>query len=183
MKGSAALFVAVLGIFLLTVVAFAEQIVELDLDGVLGNGPDTIDVAVGAEVDVDVWLLGGNPLFSFDLVLCNPGGTVEYQGTEYHAPPAWTVYPPEFSQIDCVRILGVDWSYEPFGQPAHTATITYWTTTEDAFAVIEVDSENSEVIYADLSLAPIDSTVRAHIRIGPTATECPTWGSIKKLFR
>jgi len=183
MNGSAAFFLAVLGIAFLTSSAFAEQIVELDLDGVLGNGPDTIEVAVGAEVDVEVWLLGGIALFSFDLTICNPGPTLIYQGMEYHAPAGWTVYPPEFPQVGCVRIVGVDFATIPFAQPAHAATITYLAVVEGVLAEIEVDTVSSWVTDFYLQPVPIDSTVIARIRIGPTAADRPTWGSVKQMFR
>ncbi|MFH1279185.1 MAG: hypothetical protein ABIK65_12495 [Candidatus Eisenbacteria bacterium] len=63
--------------------ALAEQIVELDLDGVPGNGPDTAYVSGGSAVPVDVWFRGGDTFIGLQVDICNPDDGLAFESVEY----------------------------------------------------------------------------------------------------
>ncbi len=161
----------------------AEQIAELDLDGIFGNGPDTISVQLGAGVEVDVWLAGGDPLSGFQIVVCNADGSLQFESVEYDTRPGWSDYPPAYPSPYCVSITAVDPATIPLPQPDMVATMTYTAVMEHPLAELTVNKDSSSVLYSDLMPGQIDVAVDAFIQIGATGTEIFTWGSIKGLFR
>jgi len=174
--------IALVAVLLVASGTAAEQIVELDLDGILGNGPDTVAVLVGDDVPVDIWFIGDNGLLGWTAVICNPDGALEFQEVVYHTPDYWVQEPPSFPLPGCVELYssgGIEW--EP--QPLHGATITYHAAVDQAIGELVVNIEMSFYLDTYLNYGPPDGSVPAFIRIGPTAADRPTWGSVKRLFR
>lgn len=135
--------VVLLGIVLAATVSPADQIVELDLDGVPWNGPDTVDVVGGDSVDVDVWYDGPCPMESWVVVVCNPDQNLSYITSTYSpaVPSAWTKSPPEFPSPDCVRLIATDFTFGCIAmqQPVRVATITYQAAVDNSIGNLDID--------------------------------------------
>lgn len=159
--------------------------VEIDLDGELGNGPDTMEVAVGDFVDASIWFVGGeDAAMSFNTIIC-ADSALDYHSTVYETPSCMTTYPPEFPLPDCVSLAATDFCFSCYYQPFELATVTYQAITEDFPVALEVDLANSSYFSCEIfeSVTP-DSTVDAYVRILPTtSTGRSSWGSVKALFR
>ena len=104
----------------------ADRIAELDLDGVIGNGPDTIDVAPGALFEVEAWISEGCGLNSIVLVFCDDG-YLEFVDAEHNCVPAWTCDPPDTTLFPgCVHMFAADFTFGCVGffPPRRFATLT-----------------------------------------------------------
>jgi len=163
--------------------AYGIPSVELDLDGTVGNGPDTVSVNPGDPVSIDVWITGiGEPLVFFNVHVCNPGGELAFQSGSYSVPAAWYTEPlvetascvemaawdPDFITVMPIPRLVGDLVYQ-VSQPGTTADLTF------GYAVFEDQSFMGGTFQA---------TIGATVLIGgPTPVESPSWSSIKQLFR
>jgi len=170
--------------------AAGEHVAELDLDGVIGNGPDTIDIEPGALFEVDAWITEGCGLNSIGLVFCNEDGYLDFVDAEYNYLSSWTHNPPDTMYVSgCVRMVATDWTAGCVGffPPRRFATLTYLTADESAVSHLEIDGENSGWFGPCFCDPPytgyFENTTGAVIRIGSTETRTDSWGSIKTLFR
>lgn len=170
--------------------AVATEMVELDLDGVLGNGPDTLAVAAGDFVPVNVWFVGDGSLLAFDMYICNPEGAMVFLELAYLTPGTWTNEDPEEAPGGCVKFFSLDMGFDGMGQPAGVATATYWAAADNAIAEVAV-GDGTEFLAllpgGGIASGAIDGSVSAFVRIGdpgsPTGTRETTWSSVKGLFR
>lgn len=163
--------------------AGADQWLELDLDGVLGNGPDTLEVGLGDVVEVDVWLSGGRTLMGFDLIVCNHDAVLDFQSAEYHTPGTWGDEPALETGEGCVGVATWAYAAEFLDQPVMPVTLAYWAVQDKAVAFLDVEAESSMVWYEDYSSSYITNGVGAYVRVGSVATSSSTWGMVKQLFR
>jgi hypothetical protein len=74
--------------------ALGEAYVELDFDGIVGNGPEYNHcIDFGSYHLVDVWLLGDIPIRGFRISICNPSGCLDLLQSQYSVPAGWTTHP------------------------------------------------------------------------------------------
>ncbi len=182
-RSSIRLIVAAGLLLLLADVVVAEQAAELDLDGILGNGPDTTSVPLGTTVEVDVWLVGGDPLWGFQIMVCNADGNLQFESVVYNTSPSWTNFPPEFPSPNCVTITAADFTSDPLPQPDMVATMIYTAIVDHSLAELSVDKDSSSVLYQDIVPRQIEVSVDAFVQIGAIGTNQSTWGNVKTLFR
>ncbi|MFH1276820.1 MAG: hypothetical protein ABIK65_00345 [Candidatus Eisenbacteria bacterium] len=160
-----------------------EYSVELDLDGVIGNGPDIESALVSDLVYVDVWVFGPGPLFAVGLTICNLDGALEYEGAAGNLPPGWIMTPLLPPGI-CFDIGAIDISFtSPVALPWLFFTVTYHAAVDDAYGHIIVDLEQSGWMDSGFQSGVFSDFVGAGVRIGATSTDRSSWGSVKSLFR
>lgn len=172
----------VLAAALLATASFAfGQLCELDLDGVVGNGPDFIVAEVSDYILVDVYMTVGPMTQSVGCNIGNFDGSLEYQGTEYFLP-SWGVVAPAPGEV--LAIQGTDWSMAALidmSAPYKVATLTFHAAVDcsvDDLVVIDgggFDAMNGTVNFTEL--------VGCTVQIGTSATEESSWGAVKGLFR
>ncbi len=156
---------------------------ELDLDGVVGNGPDTIQVAVGEIISVDVWVLGPTPIISAGITLCNIDGALEFQGAASNLPATWTVS-PMWVPGPCKSLSATDFSFSnPVSLPRLFHTFTYHAAVDQALASIRLDLNLSGWMNSSLESGLFSSSVDGSVQIGSTGISRIGWGKIKSLFR
>lgn len=163
----------------------ADMIVELDVDGQFGNGPDTLIVSQGDSLIVDVWIEGdgfGQSFGSFGVYIVD-NGALTLTGGEI-IPPSWSPLVPISETGDTVIVA----AYDPFlvglpGPSEHAASLVYEVAAESGIGSLEVDLTRS--LYAvDFSFASFDGSVGAHVEIqGTSAAGESSWGNVKQLFR
>jgi hypothetical protein len=73
--------------------SWGEWYVELDADGVWGNGPDEIYAEYGAYHDVDVVAHGEGPIRAFKVTICDHHQGLALQQVTYLTPEGWTTVP------------------------------------------------------------------------------------------
>ncbi len=162
----------------------ADMIVELDLDGQLGNGPDTIAVSPGDSIAVDVWIKGdqfGGFFWSFGCYLID-SGVLDLIDAEVF-PLTWTPLPITETG-DTVFVSAWDpWLSGVPGPTLQAASVTYEVAAESGFGILKTDlSRSFYMIYG--FTATFDDYVGAHVTIqGTTGIEESSWGDIKQLFR
>jgi len=160
---------------------------ELDLDGVLGNGPDTAWVSQGECFDVDVWATGeGRGLYLVQATVCNVDEALDWCG--------WEVGPiaEECMLIDtlttvsgpCVTVLGNGgFLFCATSPPFLFATMTYMAAGDEVLASMTIDLGNSIWIDDAYTIGSFVDGISAFVQIGTTAVVESSWGSIKNLFR
>ncbi|MBM3321533.1 MAG: hypothetical protein FJY73_12745 [Candidatus Eisenbacteria bacterium] len=159
--------------------------VEVDLDGQLGNGPDTVVVGAGDSVTAEVWIEDHDGMIIYLLVrLCNHDRYLSFTSGTYMLWGTWEGQ-PIVADSECVTFEAITFS-EP-GPPAyHVGSATYTAAVEGATAELSVDLEGSLYCNGELVCDQFAYAVRAYVRVEPgepTASEQPTWGTIKGLFR
>ncbi len=170
--------------------AFADSLfVELDIDGIVGNGPDCDTFHVGELIDVDIWFRGERLLIGGAVRLCyssNPSGpSLTNFGFQFNVPSSWgtDVQPPsgscfanQYSATSGFPLfpIALDWKW---GTNAYLAI-------GNSTCIFTVDPPASG--WADtLGVSGLfDSVVTAKVVvIGATATESASWSDLKSLFR
>ncbi len=180
-----AITVALLGmVFAGFAAAQNQSSVELDLDGVVGNGPDNVFVSVSDYIDVDVWLTGDpHPLVVVSIGICNVDGSLEFQGFQYAFGLPWTVYPPEIDG-SCAWI----WAFDPSFMsgtmtPILFGTATYHAAVDGSLDDLTISSDSAWLGFYGYTYFFTDN-VGASIQIGGvTSAEESSWGGVKSLFR
>ncbi|MBM3320383.1 MAG: hypothetical protein FJY73_06875 [Candidatus Eisenbacteria bacterium] len=170
------------------VLARTNAAIELDLDGVLGNGPDTIEAFIGEDVRLDLWWVGDLPsprIMVAASTVCSPGDALVYVATEYHLPAYWESYPPDFPSPGCVSLATytINW-FGCIEWPFCHATITFRAAAEGSIAELASDVAGS-VLMTCTSWTYYYAAwpSKAYVRIGSTETESSSWGSLKRLFK
>ena len=106
-----ALAVALLGAVFAGFAMAQPYSIELDLDGIQGNGPDVLAAEVSDYIAVDIWINGaGLPLISSNLTLCNHDGSLEFQGYVDNIKPnyaTWVITDPVIIG-NCVLLQATD---------------------------------------------------------------------------
>jgi len=164
--------------------ARAEQIAEVDLDGVMGNGPDTVEVSTGDLVQVDLWLANGPDLIAFDCVVCEPLGILAFQNAQYHTVGGWIDMSPAILGSGCTELGSADYGNSPIQQPWAIVSLFYSVTASEGFGEIAVDTTNTTLWYSGITQGTVDVAVSSFVRVSPTtSTVQRTWSSIKSFFR
>jgi len=169
--------------------ALAEQIVELDLDGVMGNGPDTVEVEAGDLLSVDVWFRGEPALLAWWVTICHPDGGLVLCDYEDYIPDSWTLTPLHAPFPDCDAAGATNFNFDclVMWQPTRVLTIVYQAGSAGGPTSLVVDELESgwldPCVSDQLDWATVDDVIGATVLVGTTDTESPNWGSVKKLFR
>ncbi len=162
----------------------ADMIVELDLDGQIGNGPDSLYASLGDSLIVDVWIQGdgfGNGFWFFGCVILDNGALDLVEGDILLSLP-WTPLPITETG-DTVLVSAFAQVPGLPGPLLHAATLIYEVAAESGFGNLDVDLTNSFYMIWNFT-ARFDNYVGAHITIqGPTGIEESSWGEVKNLFR
>lgn len=165
--------------------AIGNAVVELDLDGQFGNGPDTLYSSPGDTVEVNIWYVDAW-LQSFCVSLCSPENLTYV--TSYPGPSAGSqspICPVTDPPENCQRFTGGYFAI-CCPDPGHIYSVLYEVVETQGSGGIDVDLESS--CYGEPSMfADRDQSFAGFIGavvIGePTATDEATWGTIKTLFR
>jgi len=184
-------YVILLLVFFMAAPAMAQDrnlMVELDLDGVTGNGPDTILVAPKDSVVVDVWVVwegeaqhagwDGFQIFIVD------NGHLDFVDAELLMPSHWV--PGTISESgDTVWISAFDFIFSGSPDPPQQVFIVlYQASLESGIASLGVDLEWSNWSATWGPLVAFTGYVGATVVIDePTSTEQTSWGGVKRLFR
>ncbi|MBM3321750.1 MAG: hypothetical protein FJY73_13890 [Candidatus Eisenbacteria bacterium] len=163
----------------------AEMLVVLDMDGELGNGPDSVFVEPQDSIAVAVWLVGdllGADFYGFAVFVVD-NGPLAFLGGEILTPAPWVSDLSENG--DTVSIVAMHPTLG--GSPEGTflvAILQYVAAAEETLGELGVDLARSGFAVDFGPTCFFDDFVGAKIMIGGnTATEQPTWGAIKTLFR
>ncbi len=157
----------------------AQTYVELDIDGVLGNGPDDAMAVAGDTVRVDVYLHHDEFFCAVTVVMCHTAA--DCLGATYHAN--WPSFPPVITD-SCVTLSSS--GAGTFCEPLLTPPVYYasaWYVVEACPAVVEVRDNQSfwvDIVFADGNFA---GSVPAWPCVETTGTEGGSWGEIKRLFQ
>ena len=164
--------------------AFPENSIEIDLDGVLGNGPDTLLAAVGDTVEADIWIVPAPPpgrfLILFVIPVCEQGGGLTFESGTVQVD--WdTVFVA--TAESCASFGGYDLSFDILDTPPFLAASSRYVVTGASSSHLSVDLENSEWDDDDFDIRQFDSFVGAVVQVNTTATTSVRWGQLKELFR
>ncbi len=164
-------------------IALAQPTIELDLDNVLGNGPDVAVAIVSDYITVDVWVVGSAPsnLISANVTLCNLDGSLEFQGYAYAV--AWTNTAPQVNP-PCVLLQSTDFAFVGLAIPFLHGTATYHAAVDNSLDDLTIDGNQSGWFsyYGGTGLFNTGN-VGGSVQIGGSATEESSWGAVKGLFR
>ncbi len=157
--------------------------VELDLDGQMGNGPDTLSASIGDYIRGDIWVLGPTPILSFGFTLCNLDGSLEHQGSVSNVPATWTVSTTGLPG-HCMDLTATDFTFsDPVSLPWLFHTITYQAAVDQTLASLQIDLNLSGWLNTSLESGFFSSSVGGSVQIGSTEVYGTEWGKIKSLFR
>jgi hypothetical protein len=171
----------------------AQFRVELDVDGFIGEGPDTLDVDVGTLVAVDVWWVCDEPreLLFMETVICDSGGGLEYASYEYQldqCQPGIATWTPQFPEPNCVLLRSqylesakqMMWCMTPVLQ----ATLVYRAADDRGIQRLSVDEGHSMCVDSGFDTYYAEGSIGAVIRVGEETSITGTrWGTVKQLFR
>lgn len=166
-------------VLLLSQLSAAEPYVELDLDGVLGNGPDVGTALPDDTVEVAVWLHHDMRFCGAVVTLvseCAHADSVklgDYDG--YYNPPA---IGPDTTTIAWYGFSFCEPLIEP---PVYFASIFY--VADECPCSVNLSEENSWWMDIQFNSGVFTDTPAAVLCDGSIGTEPVTWGTIKKLFR
>ncbi|RPJ43283.1 MAG: hypothetical protein EHM19_08990 [Candidatus Latescibacterota bacterium] len=91
----------------------AATFLELDFDGVVGNGPDYAFGVIGDYITGNLWLVEdvylteAQEISAFDLGICEYEQELQFEAAEYFVPAGWGSLPVEGDL--CVRV----WAWDP----------------------------------------------------------------------
>lgn len=189
----------------------AAVFLELDMDGVVGNGPDFVFHEVGSYFTADLWLIGDPPLSvsGFDLHLCNPDQCLEFQEMQYFVPVGWASSPveggacihaaawdPDVTAVEEESWGGVKALFRegggaskttsralPITLPARVGTITYQAVVDMCLSELILDS--GQVTLSDGTTVPFENVglVVGVVAIGTIEASGTAWGALQGLFR
>ncbi len=161
----------------------SEYVAELDVDGQLGNGPDTVSVGVGQEIWTSVWLHGPQGLFGFEVVVCNPDHSLQYASATYNVPESWTM-PPGWPPYGCGDLWAIDFTFsQPIALSWKIGEVRFVAALDQSLAILNVILEESGWLSTGYATGHVDDYVGAVVQVGSTATDESSWGAIKTLFR
>jgi hypothetical protein len=160
----------------------AQYVVELDLDDLVGNGPDTVSVGFADDLWVDVWLHGPEALVCFGVTVCNFDAHLTYSGLSYNLPESWSEVVDGFPTPGCYVMAATDFGLiQPLSLPWMVGTMHFVAAEDRSLGVLS----GAETGWSSIGggSGSFDSYVGAVVQIGSTGAEDSTWGSIKRLFR
>jgi len=157
-------------------------VVELDLDGIFGNGPDLWMPANGDSVDVDVILYGDPPpanICSF-LISIRATGGVECVRCSYRTPAGWRTALPRNG--DAMVLQGMDPTFlSPLPIPAVLATLTLRAGASPSGSGLFIDDSSWYATATGNHIHPaVDGGA---IEIDALSSRDASWGVVKDAFR
>ncbi|MBN1826969.1 MAG: hypothetical protein JW958_11960 [Candidatus Eisenbacteria bacterium] len=164
--------------------AFGAGTCELDLDAVVGNGPDFIIAEVSDYIVVDIYMMVPGVEYgqSIGCIVGNFDGSLEYQGCVYHTPPSWAAVPPAVGEE--ITVQATSWGGTDllnFNTPILVATLTFHAAADCSVDDLVVISGG--VFDMMLGQVDFDVLIGGTVQIGTSATEEASWGAVKGLFR
>ncbi|MFH1279384.1 MAG: hypothetical protein ABIK65_13515 [Candidatus Eisenbacteria bacterium] len=172
--------------FLIPSSGSANPLIELDVDGIPGNGPDTIQVGLGETFEVGAWIHpDNNGLLAAAIRLEDAEGAFHFQDIQFYPPEGWESV---LYHVDSVTVVfGVEWRppYSCLYSPWKIAVLTFQSMTDQDCGTLIVQDWGSGCALCDIwdcewAVPSVEPTVCTGI---PTGTEGTTWGRVKKLFR
>ena len=168
-------------LLLLPALSFGENLIEVDLDGVFGNGPDTLTVPQGTPVTITIWFDGDVLLLAFAVAACGLDSAnvalAEHLST-------WWINNIPLNANGCVLFVAstIDILYLPL--PSAVAEITYVANLDPGVYPIEIDPLQSYWYDNSLNEVTIDSFIPGYLLVTEaTSTSVGSWGDVKNLFR
>ncbi|MFH1279385.1 MAG: hypothetical protein ABIK65_13520 [Candidatus Eisenbacteria bacterium] len=164
----------------------ANPLIELDVDGIPGNGPDTIHVGVGETFDVGAWVYpDNNGLASAAVYLEDAEGTFLFEDIQFFPPEGWVSY---LVYTDSVTVLFAVGTMPPLScifSPWRIAVLTFRSMVDEACGTLIVQEGVSSCIWCNIfDCEWVVPSIEPTICVGaPTSTAGSTWGRVKKLFR
>ena len=162
--------------------ASAQYTVELDLNGVVGDGPDVVEAEVSDYIDVDVWMHGPAMVLSMGADICNYDGSLEFQGYTSNSPSGWTDNTVTANYPPCLTVQMTDFGFmAPVPLPYMMGTLTF-------HAAVDHSTDDLVVISGGwfsegFGSGACDVLIGGTVIIGGSATEESSWGAVKGLFR
>lgn len=157
---------------------------ELDADGVLGDGPEHRQYALGDTVAVDCWMMGAATVRAWGVTVCPLTPALRFLDATYNLPEDWSGSPPS-PYIGCTTLAGSRHSDGvPLTLPHRAGTYRYLVVEDDVYTGLEVDPSNSA--WLDENGSTSGSFLGAgglKVRVGRPITKPSSWGSTKALFR
>ena len=173
---------------LLTSLISAEPYnIELDFDGILGNGPDVVSAQPGDTLAVDVWCMGtGSPIWDINLYLCTKPDQLSF--AKFQNATAMSMPPPIDQGDGCWNVIGVDYA-SGFVPPFLYGIASYTVASDNMCDWIDVDPALSFWSNLNFTVGLFENNTPAGVLVN-TAEDCFTtgtreshWGEIKTLFR
>jgi len=160
--------------------------IEIDLDGIVGNGPDHKQVEMSDMVSADVWILGPPAdAVVVGAILCNDDLSLVYQSCVYNLPGgAWFgVAPTAGPQI---TVQAQTFAPPPvMTLPWKLCTLVYHAAIDKTVDTIYSDATGG-LLNSSLGTVLFDNNEQTlcTVHIGTIdATEETNWGAVKSLFR
>ena len=173
----------ILTLFLLPTLSFSENLIEVDLDGVFGNGPDTLAVPQGTPVTITIWFDGDGDLWLIAFAVA-PCGLDSVNIAQVEHLITWWVENNPIIADGCVffEAATIDISY--LSLPSAVAEITYVANLDPGLYPIEIDPLQSYWYDISLNEVTIDSFIPGYLLVTEaTNTSVGSWGDVKNLFR
>ena len=176
---------AVVAMLAFAAAAHAQFTVELDLNGVQGDGPDFVNAVVSDYITGDLWVYGPEGLFSFGVILCNYDGSLEFQGFEYITPDGWTETAPSVGPDGCVTLQATDFNFANcMALPAMIGTVTFHAAVDESIDDITFGDCGYFTCSFLSGVMDNSGTLAGTVQIGTiVSTEESSWGAVKGLFR
>jgi hypothetical protein len=172
-----------IGLWLFVPCASGQTYVELDGDGILGNGPDIVGGAVGDTVLIDVYLhhnvTQGRLCYAWVPLCANQAVSLS---TEFWTGP-WVNYAVPMDT--CLGLYGSDvpnFCDNQIDSPVRFASVKY--VIEGCPGSVHVEDSDSEWIDSVFDAGVFSGSIPVWLCAEtPTETSESSWGSIKELFR
>lgn len=160
--------------------SFGQTYVELDGDGILGNGPDVVFAAPGDTIRVDVYLhhTGDGVLCYVEIPLCTACAAAD----SLHFWTLWASW--SVPGDSCLQLVGSD-----VGSLCDTAVdmpiffASAWYIAEECPCEVLVDDAESYWHDGAMGEGTFSGSVPIWLCGEQTATEEGSWGAVKELFR
>lgn len=181
------------GIALLLLLAAAcpaeaqAPILELDVDGVMDNGPDHVAMAVGDTLAIDVWVYGEeNTMVSIQHTLCADETFLQYLSYVYFPEysSTWTCSPIAMLPGGCVSAVATQFNFgEYYPLPVYFGIAYYRAWAPTSLTEVAIDSTG----YFDwqFNSGSMSDAIGLTVEItdGTTSTQTGSWSAVKELFR
>jgi len=173
-----------IGLWLFVPCVSGQTYVELDADGILGNGPDSVWATVGDTVRIEVYVqydfeMIGGLLCYVRVSLCGDCAVLD----SIRFWPGWgcSLVPAD----SCILLIGndmVNFCDTHIFPPVHFTSIYY--VVHGCPCWVQVDESDSYWIDSGGDYGVFSGSVPIHLCVGsPTGTAESSWGSVKALFR
>ncbi len=167
---------------LLAGLAFGQG-VELDTDGALGTGPDTLAASSGEAVLIDAWVShpANGPIFSANFTLSHDGPA---SWNPYSHATGWTTEPDLMFGPNEWLVQATDFEFVGLVPPFLHGTASYDYDGPSGFVTVTIVQPNGCFTsnFTDCIFQNNVGTVFGHPE-ETTPIEISNWGAVKELFR